>query len=93
MKESFKAFLLSHEVFPLVLGLAVVGLLMVVFRMKGIETEYTLSKLSGEKAKILLENKELKAKKAKLLSIKRLKILSKKYNLHRPRNNQIILIK
>ena len=50
-------------------------------------------KISNKKIEqVQLEGKELKAKKARLLSVKRLRGLAKKYNLSRPKQDQIIVI-
>jgi cell division protein FtsL len=64
----------------------------VVFRMKGIELEYKLTDINKDIDIITIENKELKANKARLLSINRLHEMAKKYEMKQPGQAQIIFI-
>ena len=88
-----KAFFLSSQILPLVLAFFTVSILFVLFRMKGVELDYRISDINKDVKSVTLENKELKARKAKLLSTKRLQRLAKKYNLALPKQDQIIIIK
>lgn len=68
------------------------GILFVLFRMKGIEMEYKLSDINRTIDNVSLENKELKAQKARLLSVNQLNQLAKKFDLKQPGQGQIIVI-
>lgn len=90
--QSFKGFLFSNNVFPFVLTFFIMGLLFVLFRMKGVELDYKISSVNKDIEKVIVNNKELKAKKAKLLSVKRLRKLAAKYQLKQPKQKQIIVL-
>lgn len=68
------------------------GLLFVLFRMKGVELDYKITSVNKDIDKVVLDNKELKAKKARLLSVKRLRKLASKYDLKQPKQKQIIVL-
>lgn len=68
------------------------GILFVLFRMKGIEIEYKLSDVNRNIENISLENKELKAQKARLLSVTKLNQFAQKFDLKQPGQGQIIII-
>ena len=95
-KESFfqnlKNVIFSNQVFPFVLTFAVLGVLFVLFRMKGIEIDYKISSLNKDIDRTIMVNKELKAKKAKLMSVKRLRKLASEHELSQPKQKQIIVI-
>ncbi len=82
----------SSSVFPLVLAFAVFGILFVLFRMNSVEIDYKIASLNKDIEKTVLENKELKAKKARLLSIGKLRNFAKKYELEQPKQKQIIIV-
>ena len=82
----------NPQVFPICLFLMVVGVLFVLFRMKSVELDYKVSEVNKKIRKNEVENKKLEASKAKLLSIKNLRRLAKKYDLQEPKQNQIIII-
>jgi len=90
--EKVKDVLLSSQGFPIFLTITIFGILFVLFRMKGVELDYKSSSVSKDIKKIKLENKELKAEKAKRLSMKNLRRLAKKYELKEPNQKQIIVI-
>ena len=69
------------------------GILFVLFRMKSIEMDYKISSMNKDIEKVVLENKELGAVKAKLLSVRNLKKMAKKYDLKQPKQKQIIVIR
>jgi len=77
---------------PLFMSLFVLGLLLVVFRMKGVELDYKYSELDKKLNHIFLEKKELDATKANLTSVGNLKVFAKKYSLKEPKSNQIIVV-
>lgn len=90
--QSLKHFIFSNQVFPFVLTFFVLGLLFVLFRMKGVELDYKITSVNKDIEKVVLDNKELKAKKARLLSVKRLRKLASKYDLKQPKQKQIIVL-
>lgn len=90
--ESIKEAVFSSQGFPILLTLSVIGVLFVLFRMKSIELDYKISEIDKEKTKIEMEGKEIKATKARLLSVKNLRRLAKKYDLKQPSSKQIIVI-
>ena len=68
------------------------AILFVLFRMKSVEIDYKVSDVNKDIEKVMLENKELKAKKAKMLSVKSLKKMAKNHGLSQPKQDQIIVI-
>lgn len=64
----------------------------VVVRMKGIELDYAVHLANKEYKEINIKNKELKAERASLLSVDRLRKVSSEYNLTAPTQNQVIVI-
>jgi hypothetical protein len=60
--------------------------------MKGVELDYKITAVNKDIEKVVLDNKELKAKKARLLSVKRLRKLASKYDLKQPKQKQIIVL-
>ncbi len=87
-----KNFIFSSQGLPLILMYLTIGILFVVFRMKSIELDYKLVELNQEISKKKLNQKELEAEKAGLLSTSSLRELAKKYDLKPPKQTQIILI-
>jgi hypothetical protein len=84
---------MSNQVFPFVLMFFVIGFSFVLFRMKGVDLDYKIAGLRKDIEYTTQESKELKAKKARLLSVKRLRKLASKYGLAQPKQKQIIVIK
>lgn len=64
----------------------------VAFRMKGIEQAYEYNALEKRINNVETINKELKATRAGLLSVQKLRRIAQKYNLKEPGPEQIILI-
>jgi|TARA_Y100000748_G_C15474188_1_gene480057 hypothetical protein len=60
--------------------------------MKGIEQDYQYNDIAKRIKVQKIQNKELKAKRARELSVKRLKAYAKKYNLNEPDEKRIIII-
>jgi hypothetical protein len=91
-KDKMKSIFLSAQGLPIVLSLVVITILFVLFRMKGVEMNYQLSSISKDIEKVKVEGKELKAKKAKLLSVNNLRKMARSYKLQQPKQKQIIVI-
>jgi cell division protein FtsL len=87
-----KNVIFSSQGFPLILSFAILGILFVLFRMKGVELDYKVTNVNKDIERTVLENKELKARKAKLLSSKKLRTMARKYGLSQPKQEQIIVI-
>ncbi len=62
-------------------------------RMQCVDMDYQISKLNNKIQKISLKTKELKAKKARNLSPKKLRSFAKKNKLKEPSRKQIIILK
>lgn len=91
-KEKLKSIFLSAQGLPIVLSLVVITVLFVLFRMKGVEMNYQISSVSKDVEKVKVEGKELKAKKAKLLSVNNLRRMARVHQLQQPKQKQIIVI-
>lgn len=84
--------ILNSQTFPLILVLSTIGIMFVLIRMKGVEQDYQYNEVSKKLHLNKIENKELKAKKASMLSSKKLKIFAEKYNLKQPSDAHVIVI-
>lgn len=85
-------YIFTSQTFPLILALSTIGIMFVLIRMKGVEQDYQYNEVSKKLRIHKIENKELKAKKANLLSVKKLKGFAKKYNLKQPNDKHIIVV-
>ena len=90
--QKLKGLVTSSQGMPIILTLAIISILFVLFRMKGVEIDYKLNTVNQKTKEEVLNNKELKAKKANLLSVGRLRKLAKKHNLQEPKQKQIIVV-
>lgn len=90
--EKIKNFIFSSQGFPLILMFSVISVLFVLFRMKSVELDYKITEVNKKISKSRLEQKELGAKKAGLLSVNNLRKLAKKYKLKQPAQSQVIVI-
>ena len=90
--NKIKEIIFSSQGFPLFLSFTSLAILFVLFRMKNVEMDYTISKTNREIEKVVLDNKELKAKKARMLSAEKLRKLASVHNLDQPKQDQIIVI-
>ena len=82
----------SSQFMPILFTFAVIGALYVFTRMKGIEQDYKFNELAKRIQVQKIQNKELKARKARELSVKKLKAYANRFNLKEPDDKHIIVI-
>ncbi len=92
ISEKIKSVLFSSQGLPIFLNFAGLAILFVLFRMKSIELDYKLTDENRKIENLVVLNKDLKAKKAKLLSVDQLRKMARKHKLKRPKQSQIIAI-
>lgn len=85
-------FLFNPQALPFTLTFTTLAILFVGFRMRGIEQAYLLNTIEQDIQKASIRNKELKAQRAREMSVPRLRELAVKYDLKEPGPEQIILI-
>lgn len=85
-------FLFNPQALPFTLTFTTLAILFVGFRMKGIEQAYLLNNIESDIQKANIRNKELKAQRAREMSVPRLREFAVKYDLKEPGPEQIILI-
>lgn len=85
-------FLFNPSALPFTLVFTTLAVLFVAFRMKGIEQAYALNHINSDIQKAVINNKELKAQRAREMSVPRLREFATKYGLKEPGPEQIILI-
>ncbi|MBY0413731.1 MAG: hypothetical protein K2Q18_06185 [Bdellovibrionales bacterium] len=90
--KKIKEIIFSSQGFPIFLSFTTLAILFVLFRMKNVEMDYSISKTNREIEKVVMDNKELKAKKARMLSAEKLRKLAVAHNLDQPKQDQIIVI-
>lgn len=90
--SKIKEIIFSSQGFPIFLSFTTLAILFVLFRMKNVEMDYTISSTNRDIEKVIMDNKELKAKKARMLSAEKLRRLAASYNLDQPKQEQIIVI-
>jgi len=90
--QKIKEIIFSSQGFPIFLSFTTLAILFVLFRMKNVEMDYTISKTNREIEKVIMDNKELKAKKARMLSADKLRKLAMAHHLDQPTQDQIIVI-
>lgn len=90
--KKIKETVFSAQGFPIVLTISVLSLLFVMFRMKTVELDYKITEKNRLIEKAISFNKDLKAVKAKLLSVKNLRAMAKKHGLSEPNQKQVIVI-
>ncbi len=82
----------TSQALPLILVVSVLGIMFVLTRIKGIEQDYKYNEIA-KRIKIQKDrNKELKATKARELSVKNLKAFARKFDLKAPTEKKIIII-
>ncbi len=92
LSDHFKNIVFSSQGFPIILTLAVISILFVIFRMQSIEIDYKINDVKKDISKAQQDSKDLSAKKAKELSVKKLRGFAKEYDLKEPKQDQIIVI-
>lgn len=90
--QTIKKTFFSSQGFSLFLTLTILGIMFVLFRMKNLELDYNMSSIKKSIDKVTLENKELRAVRASLLSTDRLRKMAKKHSFQQPKQEQIIII-
>lgn len=85
-------FLFNPKALPFTLTFTTLAILFVGFRMRGIEQAYQLNNIEQDIQKATIHNKELKAQRAREMSVPRLREFASKYDLKEPGPEQIILI-
>ncbi len=85
-------FLFNPQALPFTLTFTTLAVLFVAFRMKGIEQAYSLNTINGNMQKAIIHNKELKAQRAREMSVPKLREYAAQYGLKEPGPEQIILI-
>lgn len=90
--KKIKEVIFSSQGLPIFLSFTTLAILFVLFRMKNVEMDYKISKSNRDIEKVLLDNKELKAKSARMLSTERLRRLAAAHSLDQPKQDQIIVI-
>lgn len=85
-------FLLNPKALPFTLTFTTLAVLFIAFRMKGIEQAYSLNRINNDIEKAIISNKELKAQRAREMSVPKLREFAAKYSLKEPGPEQIILI-
>lgn len=84
--------LFGSNYLPYILTFAAIGIMFVLIRMKGVEQQYKYNEIAQKIEKVTFDNKDLKARKARLLSVKNLRRFAKKYDLKEPSQKQIIVM-
>lgn len=79
--------ILSH-----VISFSTLGILFVLIRMKGVEQDYKFNDLTKKIQMATIEDKELRAEKANLLSINNLRRFAIKFNLKEPDEKHIVIV-
>ncbi len=90
--RGIKSILLSSQGFPIFLSITGLAIMLIMYRMKAVEQDYAIINTNQEINRLSQENKELKAHKARLLSINSIKEFARLHNLHQPEQTQIIVI-
>lgn len=85
-------FFFNPKALPFTLTFTTLAVLFVGFRMKGIEQAYQVNNIQNDIHKAIIRNKELKAQRAREMSVPRLREFAVKYDLKEPGPEQIILI-
>lgn len=83
---------ITSQTLPLIFVVSILGVMFVLIRMKGIEQDYKYNEIAKRIKVQKIQNKELKAKRARELSVKKLKAYAKKFKLSEPDEKRIIIV-
>lgn len=83
---------ITSQTLPLIFVISIIGIMFVLIRMKGVEQDYKYNEIAKRIKVQKIQNKELKAKRARELSVKRLKSYAKKFKLNEPDEKRVIII-
>jgi len=92
LKNLFKKIFFSSQGLPIFAVLALLTIGFVTFRMKSLDYDYRTNEINTALDRAHIENKDLKAKKARLLSTRNLREIAQKHNLNEPNQKQIIIV-
>ncbi len=84
--------IIQSRAFKISVAFSLLGLCFVLVRMKRIEQDYEYTEISQKLSLTRNKIKEMKAKKAELLSIRNLRKIATKYKLKEPDHKHIIII-
>ena len=84
--------MITSQTLPLIFVVSILGVMFVLIRMKGIEQDYKYNEIAKRINVQRVQNKELKARKARELSVKKLKAYANKFELKAPDEKRIIII-
>lgn len=90
--RDYLKYLKSSETIALISLFFLSAILFVLLRMKAVDMGIELAKHNKNYESIISQNKELKAKKAGLLSAVNLRKFARKHKLHEPKAKQIIVV-
>ena len=76
----------------LLLAYTILGMSFIFIRMKRVELDFNINEVSEKMDDVAADNKDLLARKARLLSVKNLRKLAKNFDLKEPDQNQILVI-
>ena len=82
----------NSQSMPIIFAFFVIGILFVLIRMKGIEQDYKLNEIEKQVKIHKIKNKELKAIRARELSVKKLKAYARKFKLSEPDEHRVIVV-
>ena len=83
---------MGNALLPTVLGLLGIGITFVLFRMKSVEVDYRRAGLIQKIDDAKNENRDLRARKAGILSPENLLKVASKHKFFEPKSSQIIVV-
>lgn len=92
IKLFFNKYIFTSQTLPFIALFSVLGIFFVLTRMKGIEQDYEYNEIAKQIKVEKIQNKELKAQRAKLMSVKKLKGFAKRFDLKEPDEKHVIVI-
>jgi cell division protein FtsL len=89
---TFKKNFENSQGYPILITITFFAILIVLCRMKTLEVDYSINDLNNLISRSIVENKDLKAKQAKLLSSENLRRMAVKHDFNLPTQQQILVI-